>query len=340
MHQVESVAAIAMPRYEAARCEVCGRDDVDVVADESEIRREREDLWGFHTRRLRPDTPPTRLRDRVAFSERPPRRIVQCRGCGLVYRNPVERADDVTWQFAHEATPVDAMRALHATQIAVGRSQAVRLRRFVASGARVLEVGSYVGAFLAGARDAGLAAEGLDVCKRTNEFVRSLGLIVRDGRLADLRPDRGFDAVAIWNTFDHLPDPRSVLAATRGQLKSNGVVAIRVPNGAVYARWRRFATSASRWRRPVATAILAHNNLLAFPYRIGYSPASIRRLLDDAGFNVVEMRGDALVPLADEWTRPEARLEERITRRLTELVVRRRPEAAPWFEVFARKVSG
>jgi hypothetical protein len=46
----------------------------------------------------------------------------------------------------------------------------------------------------------------------------------------------------------------SVLAAARSQLNSNGIVAIRVPN-----------------------------NLLAFSYRIGYSPSTMVRLLGEAG---------------------------------------------------------
>jgi 2-polyprenyl-3-methyl-5-hydroxy-6-metoxy-1,4-benzoquinol methylase len=325
-----------MPCYEVARCEVCGRDDVELIADEDEIRREREEVWAFHARRLRADTPPTHLRDRVAFSERPPRRIVQCRHCGLVYRNPIERADEVTSRFAHEATPLDVLRALHVSQVEFARRQALRLRRIIGAGARVLEVGSYVGAFLAGAREAGLGAEGIDVSERTNAFVRSMGFAVHDGELTEFRSGRRFDAIAIWNTFDHLPDPHAVLAAARSRLKSNGLVAIRVPNGAAYARWRRFAGSTSAWKRRLATAILARNNLLAFPYRIGYSPSTTARLLGEAGFTIVQMRGDALVPLADQWTRPWARVEERITRRITELAVRRQPHAAPWFEAFAR----
>lgn len=275
----------------------------------------------------------------MAFSERPPRRIVQCRHCGLVYRNPVERADEIRSRFAGEATPLDVLRALHVSQLAFARRQALRLRHIVGAGARVLEVGSYVGAFLAGARDAGLVAEGIDVSERTNAFVRAMWFEVHDGELTALRSGRRFDAIAIWNTFDHLPDPHVVLAAARARLNANGLVAIRVPNGAVYSRWRRFAASSVAWKRSLTTAILARNNLLAFPYRIGYSPSTMVRLLGDAGFAVVRMRGDALVPLADEWTRPWARLEERITRRVTELAVRGRAGVAPWFEAFARSVN-
>ena len=66
-----------------------------MVADAEEIKREVEDLWTFHDRRLRAGTPVARLRDRVAFSQDPPWRLVACRECGLLYRNPAERAFEV-----------------------------------------------------------------------------------------------------------------------------------------------------------------------------------------------------------------------------------------------------
>ena len=49
-----------------------------------------ETLWEYHGRRLRPETPPEHLMDRVAFSQRPPVRVVRCNTCGFVYRNPIE----------------------------------------------------------------------------------------------------------------------------------------------------------------------------------------------------------------------------------------------------------
>src|SRR5688572_124236 len=79
--------------YELARCVVCGEANASEVAGPEELREERELLWQFHMRRLSPRTPPDRLVDRVAFSQPAVWRIVQCRTCGLVYRNPVEKRD-------------------------------------------------------------------------------------------------------------------------------------------------------------------------------------------------------------------------------------------------------
>jgi hypothetical protein len=49
--------------------------------------------------------------------------------------------------------------------------------------------------------------------------------------------------------------------------------------------------------------------------------------------------GDVLVPIADEWTRPWAALEERALKRLGKVAARVSPgdkELAPWFELYAR----
>jgi hypothetical protein len=44
--------------------------------------------------------------------------------------------------------------------------------------------------------------------------------------------------------------------------------------------------------------------------------------------------GDVLVPTADEWTRPWARVEERLMKAGLRLL-HRSPERLPWFELYA-----
>src|SRR3954451_7031303 len=91
------------------------------------MRSEVETLWAYHQRRLRPETPPRRLMDRVAFSEHPPFRLVQCDGCGLVYRNPVERGRELQEIYSRETPAPDVLRSLHETQIPALRVQAREL---------------------------------------------------------------------------------------------------------------------------------------------------------------------------------------------------------------------
>jgi SAM-dependent methyltransferase len=197
-------------------------------------------------------------------------------------------------------------------------------------------VGSYVGGFLAAAAAAGWRFEGLDVNEAVAEFARRKGFTVTIGTLEELGRDRAVDAVAIWNCFDQLPDPRRAARAARALLRPGGLVAIRVPNGGVYAALR---PALDGFMAPVARALLAHNNLLSFPYRHGFTPGSLTRLLEHTGFAVVRVHGDALVPIADEWTRRWAAIEERAVKRLIRtlnLAGEAGAELSPWIEVYAR----
>ena len=317
--------------YEPGRCAVCGHADATVVAEQDDLRAEVEWLWEYHQRRLRPDTPPEHLMDRVAFSEHPPLRLVRCRECGLVYRNPVERLHELEAIYARETPPPEVLRSLHDTQLPAVREQARRLCRVLGRNGTGVELGSYVGAFLAAARERELQIDGVDINQEVNEFTRSLGFTVLDGELGSLPADRQYDCVAIWNTFDQLADPRGAVNAARGLLRSGGVFAVRVPNGGFYARMRR---RRSRW------ALLAQNNLLSFPYRWGFTPKSLARLLRDHGFRIRFFRADVLVPIADAWTLPWAAREEREMKRQMRVAARFDRSFAPWFEMYAIAGNG
>jgi SAM-dependent methyltransferase len=253
-----------------------------------------------------------------------------------LYRSPVERPHELAEIYGREAPATDALRAMHATQRPSYREQARTLRAVLGRGGSGLEVGSYVGAFLAVAREGGLHMEGIDINPEVNAFTRSLGHVVHDATLETFQSGRAFDAVAIWNTFDQLAEPRGALIAAHRLLRPDGVIALRVPNGAFYAAWRRRMFHGAAPLRATARALLAQNNLLTFPYRAGFTIDALTRLLDATGFDVVHTRGDVLVPISDEWTRPWARLEERATKRalLGAIQIGATP---PWVEVYARR---
>lgn len=323
-----------MPTYELTSCAACGSRAAGELADADSMRREVEALWAFHERRLQPGTPPAPLSDRVAFSQHPPLRLARCRDCGLVYRNPIERAESLARAYEDASPPHGVYRALHETQRTAYEAQARRLTRFAGGGGTGIEVGSYVAGFLSAARDAGWRFTGVDVNADAAAFARTLGFTVFEGSLGEAPASPCVDAVAFWNCFDQLPDPAAALRDAAARLHEGGVVAIRVPNGAWYAALRPLLDT------PLAGAarlLLAHNNLLAFPYRFGFTPHSLARLLRRSGFTPIATVGDTLVPVADRWTRPWAAREEQLVKQLLGVIARRRPGAAPWFETYARK---
>lgn len=323
--------------YELARCAVCGEAGATEIADADDTRAEVESLWSFHSRRLRPDTPPVHLVDRVAFSQRAPVRVVRCDTCGLVYRNPVERPLELETIYDDAELSAEVLKDLHDTQRASYAAQARRLTRVFGRTGSGIEVGSYVGAFLAAAREEGWQFRGVDVNADANCFTRSLGFQVHDGTIESLSDDVQVDVVAIWNCLDQLADPASAIRAARRHLGEGGMLALRVPNGACYAALRGHLGGRAGW---VAKEWLAQNNLLAFPYRFGFTVGSLTRLVEQLGFRVVHVTGDVLVPIADKWTKPWAAVEERVLKRAVGAVVARVSRGdriwAPWLELYAR----
>ena len=322
--------------YELARCPVCNGAESREIAGPDDVREEMEALWAFHTRRLRDDTPLERLTDRVAFSQAPPLRMVQCTRCETVFRNPRERSFEVTEAYADETPSMETLQALHDTQRSAMMAQASRLTEVAGRPGRGLEVGSYAAGFLDAVRCLGWRFEGLDINESANEFARALGFTVSSGDLTSFRTSTPFDAVAIWSCFDQLPDPRAAARAAGALLRDKGVLAIRVPNGAFYAAVRRRLDGVAG---PVARALLAHNNLLAFPYRHGFTVRSLTLLLEDTGFEVVRTHGDALVPIADEWTRGWAAAEEPMVKTAMRALAALDTDGAPWFEVYAKRIA-
>jgi hypothetical protein len=104
------------PAYELTRCPVCDETETDEIADREDVRREVEVLWEFHQARLRVGVPAERLLDRVAFSQNPPIRIVQCRSCTHVYRNPRERESALADAYSGADPDEATLKALLKTQ--------------------------------------------------------------------------------------------------------------------------------------------------------------------------------------------------------------------------------
>ena len=318
--------------YELAACPACGSEGADEeVASREAIREEMETLWEFHMRRLYPGIPQRFLTDRLVFSQDPPVRIGRCADCGTLFRNPRERERDLLALYAEEELDAALLQSLHDAQRSTYAAQAERLGAYVGDPGMVLEVGSYVGGFLAAAREQGWEAVGVDLNPAAAAFATEQGFRVHVGELGEVPGDSAFDAIGIWNCFDQLPNPQQTVEQARQRLKPGGSIAIRVPNGAFYERLRTRLGGAGRH---LAVRALALNNLLGFPYRVGYTPESLSALLERAGFEQFSVVGDTLVAVADRWTRLWARLEEKAVKRVMKNVVR--GGMAPWIEVYAR----
>jgi 2-polyprenyl-3-methyl-5-hydroxy-6-metoxy-1,4-benzoquinol methylase len=156
---------------------------------------------------------------------------------------------------------------------------------------KVLDVGVGTGEFLEIALERGFDAIGIEpvpeVLRMTEE---RLGI---EGRI-DSRPveesehaPESLDGVAMWDVIEHLVDPRGALERLHGMIRPGGFLGVATINHAslmyvVYHVMRRTVPPLARRFGP----------LLYNPFHTYYfSKGSLRKLVENAGFEVLEQRG-------------------------------------------------
>ncbi len=177
----------------------------------------------------------------VPLYRRPPFGVVRCPICTLVFVSPrltgeaLQRLYDEPAYFEGSAFT----GAVYGDQSS--RSPAMVLQRTWTAGrladisrhrsppARLLEIGSGYGLFLAAARDRGFDVTGVELSRAGTQHSRDrLSLNVFRGQLAAAPGDRA-DVVCFWDTLEHVPDPLEFLRQVRRRLAPRGVVALSVP---------------------------------------------------------------------------------------------------------------
>ncbi|MGE3315142.1 MAG: class I SAM-dependent methyltransferase [Planctomycetaceae bacterium] len=195
-------------------------------------------------------------------------RVVRCRDCGLSFTNPrptinsigrfypdsygpyTGRDEDAltTGGWRHTLTQA-VMRAdfgyppaapidLKTRMLALAGRMTMRRSRqrqswipFRAPG-RLLDFGCGAGDFLKRMRELGWTVEGMDFSEKVaREIFDSSGIRVHLGSLPhpDIRPEQ-FDAVTMWNSLEHVHQPREVVRAAGQALRRGGLLVVGVPN--------------------------------------------------------------------------------------------------------------
>ena len=201
------------------------------------------------------------------------RRIVRCRGCGMIYRNPRPSAADVGGAYG-----VDRGGAHGAAWFGERRGRNFRrfLERWEGPPGRLLDIGCGDGWFLQMAGERGWEAVGIDVSAEAVRQARERFRVgARTGELQSFRfPDGAFDLMTLWNVLEVIPDPVPFLAEVRRVLAPRGTLFIRTQN---YLFQRlSFALTGRVPRLRDHVAYIFH--LMSF------TPSSLRLLLERTGF--------------------------------------------------------
>lgn len=95
-----------------------------------------------------------------------------------------------------------------------------------------IDVGAGGGHFVAGLRDAGIAAEGIELSAASRQFAsEAFGITLSDRDfLADAEERPAIDLVTFWGLLEYVPQPRPLLAKARRRLSADsGLLVVEVP---------------------------------------------------------------------------------------------------------------
>jgi SAM-dependent methyltransferase len=170
--------------------------------------------------------------------------IGRCVRCGLVYANPRAPREVIQARYSGEYFWKEYLPALGVVNGNYDLSQfdaryAPLLARLgPANGRRLLEIGSGAGFFLKAAERIGWRVTGIEFSAEASKFATEvLGLDIRlePAEAMTIHP-AAFDAAIMFDTIEHLFDPRAALLSCARALVPGGLLIIATPNFGAISR--------------------------------------------------------------------------------------------------------
>ena len=198
--------------------------------------------------------------------------IVRCRDCGHMQLERFPPEEDLSEAYAEAES--NAYVEEEAGQRETARAILDEIEAHVEPGT-LLDLGSWVGFFLAEAQERGWVGVGVEPSLYASRFARQrLGLDVRQAGLFEAAlAEAPFDAVFMGDVIEHLPRAGDALDRIAGLLAPSGVLAMALPN----AGSRLARTMGKRWWSVIPTHV--HY----------FTPESVRTMLERHGYEVVRL---------------------------------------------------
>jgi SAM-dependent methyltransferase len=185
------------------------------------------------------------------------------------------RADAVLEGYA-AGTDEQFVSQARGREMTFGKSLDVIERIWSRRPGRLLDIGTGGGSFPFMAAKRGWKAEGCEPNRWLCEWaLKNYGLPIRPGTVFDQNyAASSYDVVTMWDVLEHTPDPKTEIRETHRLLKEDGLLVVNYPD---IGSW-------------IARAMGRSWVFLLDVHLYYFTRATIRKLLEDVGFEIVNVR--------------------------------------------------
>lgn len=321
-------------------CPNCASERFQKILPAGRIHREALYRERFVLERFNRKPKRQELKDLTEFTHDEDAALLACSDCGVFVRD--ELIQEAATKYEEDTYDEAHIDLLLPRYVQAFRDKKEPYRKLLAPGSKVLEIGSHYGAFLQVAIEWGWHPAGVDIGKDTSRYAKSKGYLVFDKELEDCALPGGiFDGVFVWNCFEQVPAPHTLLREIRRILKRDGLLVVRTPNAIFYELCEAMLQDGNGTHE-IALSAMAYNNLLAFPYLYGYNSVNLNQLVSSEGFRLEGMLNSELLtlplPEVPDWVAEEQRTVSARIDRMNREAVNRTPGllTGPWMELYYR----
>jgi SAM-dependent methyltransferase len=204
--------------------------------------------------------------------------VVECVDCSMQYVNPRPLPEIILSGYSDAVDPTFVAQNPQRIET-FKKFQSYVLRKLGwndGRGKRFLDVGCAGGASLVAAQSLGFEAQGVEPSRWMADFGRrEYKVDIRDGILTPgMFEAATFDVITMWDVLEHVPEPNALVGLVNQLLKPNGLYILTYPD---VGSWLTRLLG-DRWPFWLSVHLLY------------YTPKTIRRQLEQKGFEVLEIR--------------------------------------------------
>ncbi len=159
-------------------------------------------------------------------------RYVKCKDCSMVYLNPVFK--DSAIQDYYEGNHTEQAEVVESDTdnfyVNIYNGGLDDIQKLLPSVSNILDIGCSAGTFLDLSQKRSLRTFGVELNQQEYELAKEKGHYVYDELLEKINFNNKFDAITMWDVFEHIKDGEFYLNQMKKLLSNDGVIFLQIPS--------------------------------------------------------------------------------------------------------------